>query len=231
LLSLIRPSGPQGSASSNKSRWQPMNKQNFEVCDAAFMNRCIELAHVGSSKGEYPFAAVISRRGQFVCEAHNMVRCERDVTRHAEIIALSKAQLQLKSSNLEDCTLYSTIEPCAMCSYAIRETRIGRVVSSLRSPLMGGYSRWDILSDRNLSSAVPELFASPPEIRLGVLREEVRSAFRKWRPLVWRVIEIRKIFVAGLEQPDSVSAKKIKHDASYRLASRTRSRILDRLWR
>ena len=124
-----------------------MTSLDFTAPDIGFMQRCVSLAHSGMAKGEYPFAAVISRKGRFVCEAHNMVRCEGDVTRHAEMVALSEAQRTLKTTSLEDCTLYSTVEPCAMCAYAIRESRVGRVISGLRSPVMGGHSRWDILTD------------------------------------------------------------------------------------
>jgi tRNA(adenine34) deaminase len=210
-----------------------MATQDCDAADIAFMRRCIALAHSGLAKGEYPFAAVISRRGEFVCEAHNMVRCEGDVTRHAEMVALSEAQQKLKSISLEDCTLYSTVEPCAMCAYAIRESRIGRVISGLRSPVMGGYSRWSILSDSGLSSVLPEVFAPPPKLQFGLLSDQVRQVFRKRHPLVWRVIEARKIFVADPEQVDAETADTMGAavDLKQRLVSWARTNILDRLWR
>jgi len=111
------------------------------------MRRCVTLAQSAAQSGEYPFAAVIARRGEFICESLNMVKVERDVTRHAEMVAISLAQKKLSSTSLDDCTLFSTIEPCAMCSYAIRESRISRVVFSLQSPVMVGYARWNILTD------------------------------------------------------------------------------------
>ena len=105
--------------------------------DLQLMRRCIALAKSSRSDREYPFAAVVGRHGEFICEASNMVRREGDVTRHAEMVALSAAQQMLRTSSLDDCTLYSTVEPCAMCAYAIRETRIGRVIFGLQSPVMG----------------------------------------------------------------------------------------------
>jgi tRNA(Arg) A34 adenosine deaminase TadA len=74
------------------------------------------------------------------------------LSRHAEMVAMSAAQQRLRTRALHDCTLYSTVEPCAMCSYAIRESRIGRVIFGLHSPVMGGHSRWNILMDETLSS-------------------------------------------------------------------------------
>ena len=209
-----------------------MTKFCPQSSDLELMRRCIALARSGRSDGEYPFAAVVGRHGEFVCEASNMVRRAGDVTRHAEIVALSEAQQILRTSSLDDCTLYSTIEPCAMCSYAIRESRIGRVIFGLRSPVMGGHSRWNILRDRTLSSVIPEVFASPPYVLAGCLCDEVRKLFRSQHPLAWHVIEGRRIFV---EQADGIEATVANSDPALRrnqrFASWVRSRILDRLWR
>src|ERR1700743_2244749 len=165
-----------------------MTKQDLDVSDLAMMRRCIALAQ--SAKREYPFAAVIARRGEFICESLNMVRTERDVTRHAELVAISLAQKKLRSTSLDDCTIYSTIEPCAMCSYAIRESRIGRVIYGLRSPLMGGHSRWNILTDSGLSSTLPEAFASPPDVLPGCLHREVERVFQARNPLIWEFMKL-----------------------------------------
>ncbi|WP_245318525.1 hypothetical protein [Bradyrhizobium sp. DOA1] len=59
-----------------------------------------------------------------------------------------------------------------MSAYAIRESRIGRVIFGLQSPLMGGHSRWDILKDTALSSVMPEVFAPPPYVLAGCLCQE-----------------------------------------------------------
>ena len=203
----------------------------FDAPDLAFMQRCVSLAYSGVSRGEYPFAAVISRRGQFVCEAHNRVRSDGDVTRHAEMVALSEAQKKLSSTSLEDCTLYSTVEPCAMCAYAIRESRIGRVISGLCSPVMGGYSKWNILADHGLSSNLPEVFATPPQIQFGCLHDQVQEAFRDGHPLIWTMIKARNIFTANFDRPGSESTSpKMKTNLKSRVVSCVRTGI-DRLWR
>ena len=59
---------------------------------------------------------------------------------------LQAVQKVLGRGNLRNCTLYTIVEPCPMCSFAIREARIGRVVFALKSPLMGGSSRWNVLA-------------------------------------------------------------------------------------
>jgi len=207
-----------------------MNGETPEESDLRLMHRCLAIAEDGCAVNEYPFAAVVGRRGAFVCEASNMVRRDGDVTRHAEMVALSAAQQKLDTQSLDDCTLYSTIEPCAMCAYAIRESRIGRVIFGLRSPIMGGHSRWNILNDETLSSVMPEVFAPPPKVLAGCLHHEVRRLFRSRHPLAWTVIKSRKIFV---EQADGVEPGPINSasDVRQRLTGWARSRILDRFWR
>jgi tRNA(adenine34) deaminase len=209
-----------------------MTKQDTVATDMALMRRCIALAQSAGSTREYPFAAVIGRRGEFICESLNMVRNERDVTRHAEMVAISSAQRKLRSTSLDECTIYSTIEPCAMCSYAIRESRIGRVIFGLRSPLMGGNSRWNILTDTGLSSTLPEVFASPPDVLSGCLHREVEKVFQKRNPFIWEFVKARKIFVddPGDDRTRTLNAKMGAGLAS-RLATWTRVMVVDRLWR
>jgi tRNA(adenine34) deaminase len=162
--------------------------------DLDLMQRCIALGGLSVNEGEYPFAAVIASNGSFLCESINRVKRDRDVNHHAEVTAISKAQL-VRGTNLSDCTIYSTVEPCAQCSYAIREARIGRVVYGLRSPLMGGHSRWNILSDTGLSRMLPEVFPPAPEVVPGFLQDEVEALFYHWNPLIWHAIKARGIFV------------------------------------
>jgi tRNA(adenine34) deaminase len=208
-----------------------MTKHASEASDIAMMRRCIVLAQSAGSRGEYPFAAVIGRRGEFISESLNMVRNEGDVTRHAEMLAISSAQKKMRSTSLHECTIYSTIEPCAMCSYAIRESRIGRVIFGLRSPVMGGNSRWNILTDAGLSSTLPEVFAPPPDILPGCLHDEVQKVFQQQNPLIWEFMKARKIFVDGAG--DSTGALNTKTGAGLRprLANWARASVLDRLWR
>src|ERR1700722_1381644 len=153
-----------------------------ETADKAMMARCVELSRIAVSKGEYPFGSVVALDGKVVAEAINRSVRETDVTRHAEVIALSQAQKTIGREKLRRCTLYSNIEPCAMCSYCIREAWISRVVYSLGSPVMGGFSKWNILRDDDMSSRMPQVFAAVPEIVSGVLAGEAQQAWRDWNP-------------------------------------------------
>src|SRR4051794_40719094 len=129
--------------------------------DIRMMSRCIELSRQASSKGEFPFAALIVRGDKVISEALNEVNRQSDITRHAELLAISKAQQVLGKARLAGCTIYSNIEPCPMCSFPIREARLGRLVFGMASPLMGGFSRWNLLADGRISEVMPEAFGPP----------------------------------------------------------------------
>jgi tRNA(adenine34) deaminase len=156
------------------------------------MARCIELARKGADEGEHPFASIITRNGSIVAESTNQLRRQADQSRHAEIISIAQARQLLGTNHLDDCTLYSVVEPCPMCAFCIRTARIGRVVYALGSPIMGGASRWDILGDKTLPRRIPFLFRSPPQVTAGALAEEAKRAWRSWNPFVWQFIKMRQ---------------------------------------
>jgi len=174
--------------------------------DRTMMERCITLAHASSRQGELPFAAVICKGGVVIAEATNRVAREGDVTRHAELLAVSDAQRRLKSKRLKGCTLYSVVEPCPMCAFPIRETGISRVVFALRSPVMGGLTRWNILEDPQLARTMPVFFSRPPEVVSGLLAHDAEAAWREWRPVLWALIKMRGCFSSEDEQPHKVTS-------------------------
>jgi len=161
--------------------------------DLRLLRRCIDLSREAVRHGEYPFAAMICRGEDVVVAATNRVKRDRDVTRHAEMLALSEAQERLGTTSLHGCTLYTNVEPCPMCSFMIRETGISRVVFALRSPLMGGVSRWKILSDETISSRMPEVFGRSPEIVGPLLARDAARVWRRWNPIAWGVIRFRGV--------------------------------------
>jgi tRNA(adenine34) deaminase len=201
-----------------------------ETTDAKMMRRCFDLARLARMRGEAPYAAVISRQGTFLCETGNRAAADRDATRHAELVAVCEAERKLGSTNLDECTLYSIVEPCPMCAYAIRETRIGRVVYSLSSPVMGGHSRWNILCDEYLSDAMPEVFAPSPVVVAGYMSEEAANVMHGWNPLFWQIIRDRRLILKDSEQRFEGPA--IKSDGLKGAAANWfRTRIVDRIWR
>jgi tRNA(adenine34) deaminase len=166
-----------------------------EATDKEMMARCVELSRFAVSKGEYPFAAVIALDGKIVAEGINRRMRENDVTRHAEVLALSHAQKILSKKDFRNSTLYSNIEPCAMCAFCIREAWVGRVVYALTSPLMGGLSKWNILRDDSMSGRMPEVFGPVPQVVSGVLAREAEFAWRDWNPVAWQVIKHRGLLI------------------------------------
>ncbi len=154
----------------------------MDAIDAAMMERCIALSRTAKQHGEFPFACVIARGEEVIVETLNRVARDGDVTRHAEIVAVSMAQKKLGTKDLSGCTLYTNVEPCAMCSFPIRETHISRVVYAIGSRLMGGDSKWDVLGDPELSKVMPEAFSEAPEVKRGFMRRDAEKAWRSWNP-------------------------------------------------
>jgi tRNA(adenine34) deaminase len=183
-----------GPAGAERARIIAMDLSAVDEFDRKMMERCLELSRVAATEGEYPFAAVICRNGEIVVEATNRVVREKDVTRHCDLVAVSEAQKVLGKTTLDDCTIYTIGEPCPLCSYAIRESRIGKVVYGFRSPLMGGVSRWNILTDEDISNAMPEVFAAPPVIVAGLLRDQAEDVWMKWNPVIWGFVRLRGCF-------------------------------------
>jgi tRNA(adenine34) deaminase len=171
-----------------------MDRSAHHAIDVAMMERCIALSKTATDDGEFPFACVIARDGEVIVETTNRVARDGDVTRHAELVAVSMAQKALGTKDLSGCTLYTNVEPCAMCSFPIRETRISRVVYAIGSRLMGGDSKWDVLGDDELSKVMPEAFGERPEIVRGFMRRDAEKAWRNWNPLIWGVIRYRGCF-------------------------------------
>jgi len=168
-----------------------------EKTDLLMMTHCIGLSKASGKVGEYPYAAVICRDDVIVAEATNRVARDCDVTRHAEVVAISQAQHVLGSVSLDDCEIYTNAEPCVFCSYAIRESRIRRVVFGLGSPHMGGLSKWNVLGDTDLSASMPEVFAPPPEVVSGFMADDAERALIEWNPLVAGLIRQRGLFGAA----------------------------------
>ena len=145
------------------------NKKDEEI-----MRRCINLSQQAKDDGDGPFGCVVTKNGEILAETKNSAK--DNPTQHAEILALLEASSKLKSNDLTKCTLYSNCEPCPMCSFMIREYKIGKVVFALSSPYMGGFSRWKILKDQGLSKCTP-FFTVVPEVIPYLLENEAKKVF------------------------------------------------------
>ena len=102
------------------------------------MRRALELAADASAAGEVPVGAVITRGDTVVAEAHNAMRGSLDPTAHAEIVAIRSAALALGEPRLDGCTLWVTLEPCAMCAAAASLARVASLRFAAEDPKGGG---------------------------------------------------------------------------------------------
>ncbi|MFB9861194.1 tRNA adenosine(34) deaminase TadA [Salinicoccus siamensis] len=103
----------------------------------AFMASAVEEAEKAREIGEVPIGAVIVRDGRVIARGHNLRETSQNPLTHAEMIAIEQASAVVGSWRLEACTLYVTLEPCAMCSGAIVMSRIPHVVYGARDPKGG----------------------------------------------------------------------------------------------
>ena len=102
------------------------------------MRRALELATEAAAAGEVPVGAVVTIGEEIVSESRNGMRGTVDPTAHAEMVAIRAAAEKLGTSRLDDCTLWVTLEPCAMCAAAISVSRIKALRYGAEDPKGGG---------------------------------------------------------------------------------------------
>jgi len=145
--------------------------------DTEYMQIALDLAHQAALNGEVPVGAIIVKDGVIIGRGSNAPIGLHDPTAHAEIIAIRIAAAHLGNYRLVDCTLYVTLEPCAMCSGAMQHSRIAKLVYGASDPKTGA------------CGSVVNLMAEPKlnhhcEVVGGILAEEcgaVLTAFFKQR--------------------------------------------------
>lgn len=135
------------------------------------MRRALELAQHAAEAGEVPVGAVITRDGRIVAEARNAMRTVNDPTAHAEVQAIRAAAAALGTSRLDGCTLWVTLEPCAMCAAAIGLARIDALRFAAEDPKGGGVMHG------------PRIYAQPtchhrPDVLGGIGEAEAASLLR-----------------------------------------------------
>jgi tRNA(adenine34) deaminase len=198
MASLLRSSGDEAAGHQPD---RPLSAD--EKLDRDMMGRCIELSRQAASHRELPFAAMICDGEEVLAEVTNHVFRRSDVTQHAEFLAVSEAQRAYGRKRLANCTIYSNVEPCVMCSMSIREAGLARVVFAIRSAYMGGYSKWNVLEDPSLSRATRGYYRKPPIVITGLMMAEAEKVWRNWNPIMWTVIRWRGLFggqFAGTER-------------------------------
>ena len=125
--------------------------------DETFMRRCLELARRALDAGDVPVGAIVVREDRVIGEGYERTRQGLDPAAHAEVEALRAACGALGTLDLSGATLYTTVEPCVLCSYAARSTRVHRVVFGVKAGALGGVTGpYPLLTDATaFASGVP----------------------------------------------------------------------------
>ena len=106
--------------------------------DDSFMQEALRLARRAFAQEEVPVGAIVVRGGRIIARAFNQVEMLKDATAHAEMLAITQAEAAVGDWRLNDCDLYVTKEPCAMCAGALVHVRMRRVIFGCDDPRSGG---------------------------------------------------------------------------------------------
>jgi tRNA(adenine34) deaminase len=133
--------------------------------DEQFMRNAMAIAHDGTRQNEVPIGALVVQGTTIISGANNRTVRDQDATAHAELLAIREACAVLDRWRLDDCTLYVTLEPCAMCAGAIILSRMSRVV----------FGAWD--EKAGMGGSVLDLLRHPrlnhsPQVQGGLLEDE-----------------------------------------------------------
>lgn len=133
-----------------------------------YMQKCIALGQIAKEKGESPVGSIVVLNGEIIGQGIEAVKSNNDLTFHAEVEAIRDATQHLGKRDLTNCILYTTHEPCLMCSYIIRQMKVNTIVWGISIKEIGGQnSEYPILNDTKIQN-----WSFPPTIITGVLEEE-----------------------------------------------------------
>lgn len=136
-----------------------------------FMKEALKEAQKAFDKEEVPVGAVIVKDGKIIAKAHNLKETKKDTTNHAEIIAIQKASKKMQAWRLEDCEMYITLEPCAMCAGALIQSRIKKIYIGTMDYKTGACgSILNLLEDYKFNRTV--------EVETGILQEECEKILK-----------------------------------------------------
>ena len=141
--------------------------------DIRFMKEALQEARKALEKDEPPVGAVIVKDGAIIACGHNLREALQDPTAHAEMLAIRAAAASLGRWRLSDCTMYVTLEPCAMCAGAMVLARLHRLVYGADDPKAGAVnSLMNLASDERLNHQI--------EVQSGVLAQECGDLLRNF---------------------------------------------------
>lgn len=141
--------------------------------DEKYMREAIKQAKKAYAIGEVPIGCVIVYDGKIIARGYNRRTTDKNVLAHAEIMAIKKACKKIDDWRLEDCTMYVTLEPCQMCSGAIVQSRMKRVVVGCMNPKAGcAGSVLNLLQVKEFNHQV--------ELEIGVLEEACSTMMKQF---------------------------------------------------
>jgi tRNA(adenine34) deaminase len=142
------------------------------------MRRALDLAAEAAEAGEVPVGAVITRGEAIIAEARNAMRGSTDPTAHAEMVVIRAAAQALGSSRLDECTLWVTLEPCAMCAAAIGIARLAELRFAAEDPKGGGVVHGARIFTQPTCHHRPDVLGGIGEAEAGALLRDFFAARR-----------------------------------------------------
>lgn len=140
--------------------------------DHFFMGEALKEANKAFKKKEVPVGCIIVKDNEIIARAHNLRETKQRSIAHAEILAIEKASKKLNSWRLDGCEIYVTLEPCIMCSGAIINSRIKRLVYATKEPKFGAH--------QSLTNVFELKSNHKTEIKAGVLELESNQLLKKF---------------------------------------------------
>lgn len=137
-----------------------------------FMKEALKEAKKAYQKAEIPVGAVIVKEGKIIARGHNLKESKYNTLKHAELIAIEKASKALKSWRLEGCELYVTLEPCSMCTGAMINARIQKVIIGTMDEKTGACG--------SVLNLMEYPFNHKVEIERGILQEQCESILKEF---------------------------------------------------
>lgn len=150
----------------------------IEMKQNQFMAEAIKQAKLAAKKDEVPVGAVIVENNEIIAASHNLNISNQDPTAHAEIVALRQAAKIKNSPRLDDCDLYVTLEPCAMCAAAISLARIKRVFFALEDKKFGAVENGVRIFNSASCHHKPEIYSGICEAESKQILQEFFQAKR-----------------------------------------------------
>lgn len=133
--------------------------------DEKFILKAISLAKKASKKGDFPVGAIVVKNNKIISSSFNKKENKKNATYHAEILAIKKACKKLKTWRLDDCILYTSMEPCLMCYGAIIQSRIKKVVFSIANESFGAITlyknskiKYEIIHNEEYLKTIKQFF-------------------------------------------------------------------------